>query len=81
MRHHLEATVADGLDDLAALLDVGNLELLLEEDRGLLIGRLDDPSDEDMVRRRRRRVQQREEVNRLQSNQHNVIRQRDQRTS
>jgi hypothetical protein len=82
MRHHLEATVADGLDDLAALLDVCNLELLLEEDRGLLIGRLDDPGDEDMVRRRRRRVQQREEVDRLWSDQHVVIRQeREQRTS
>lgn len=37
MSHHLEAATAYSVDDLRPLFGVGNLELLLKEDRGLLI--------------------------------------------
>ena len=37
MSHHLKPTSADRVDDLTPLLAVRNLELLLEEDGGLLV--------------------------------------------
>lgn len=65
MRHHLKAPLADSIHDSAALLSVGNFELLLEKDRSLLVGRLDDSSDKRGIGRRRRRVQEGKEVDRL----------------
>jgi hypothetical protein len=35
--HHLKTTGTDRVDDFGTLFDVGNLELLLQEDRGLLV--------------------------------------------
>jgi hypothetical protein len=52
MRHHLEAAIADGVDNLGTLLDIGHLQLLLQKDRRLLVGRLDNSSHKDVVRRR-----------------------------
>ena len=40
--HHLKASSAYSIDNLAALLSIRNLQLLLKEYRSLLIGRLDD---------------------------------------
>lgn len=57
MGHHLEATIADGLDDFASFFSVGDLELLLEEDGCLLVGGANDTSDEDMVGWIRSRMQ------------------------
>jgi hypothetical protein len=56
VRHHLEAARADGVNDLPAVLGVGDLELLLEEDGRLLVARTDDARYEEVVRRRRRGV-------------------------
>ena len=56
MRHHVKAASANRVHDLSALLAVGDLQLLLEEYGGLLVGRLDDAGDKQMVRRRRRWV-------------------------
>ena len=62
MCHHLEAAGADSVDDLAALLAISDLQLLLQEDGCLLVGRLDDARHEDVVRRRRRRMKEGQEV-------------------
>lgn len=37
MCHHLKTTSADSVENFGAFLEVGDLELLLEEDRGLLV--------------------------------------------
>jgi hypothetical protein len=63
--HHLEPPCAYGIDDFGAFLDIRNLELLLEENRRLLIGGLDDTRYKDMIGRRGRRVQKREKIDRL----------------
>ena len=65
MSHHLEALRADGIHNLGALFCVSNLQLLLQKNRRLLIGRLDNARDEKIVRRGRRRMKQRKEVDRL----------------
>ena len=60
--HHLETASADSIDNLTALFTVSDLELLLQEDRCLLVGGLDDARNEDVVRRRRRRMKEGQEV-------------------
>jgi hypothetical protein len=66
MCHHLEPPRTDCIDDFGALFEVSDFELLLEEDARLLVGRLDDTLHEDVVWRRGGRMEQREEVDRLQ---------------
>lgn len=65
MRHHLEAACTYGIYNFMPFLQVRNLELLLQENRGLLIRRLDDTCDENMIRGRRGRVKERQEVDGL----------------
>ena len=38
MCHHFESTCAESVYDLGSLVKVGNLEILLEKDRRLLVG-------------------------------------------
>lgn len=65
MRHHLEPARANSVDDLGALLNVGDLELLLEEDGRLLVGGFNNASNKEVVRRRRRGMQERQEIDGL----------------
>ncbi len=65
MCHHFETPCADSVDNLATLSGVSDLELLLQEYRGLLIGRLDDAGNERVIRRRGRRMEQGQEIYRL----------------
>lgn len=58
MSHHLITTSADGIHDLGSLVCVSDLEFLLQENGRLLIGRLDDTHDEELIGRRRRRMKQ-----------------------
>lgn len=67
MGHHLETTSTDSVHDLTALFSVRNLQLLLQEDGGLLVGRFDNSSNEDMVGRGGRGVKKREKVDGLES--------------
>lgn len=57
MSHHLKASSAYSIDDLAALLGVSYLELLLKEYGCLLVGGLDDTRDEEVIGWCRRRVE------------------------
>lgn len=68
MSHHIETTSAYSIYDLGALIQISNLKLLLEEDRRLLVGRLDDARYEEGIWWRRRRMQKRKEVNWLGEN-------------
>ena len=56
MCHHLVATGTYGVNDLGAFISIGNFKLLLQENRGLLIRRLDYTRDELFVGRRRGRM-------------------------
>ena len=67
MGHHLETASTDSVHNLTSLFNISNLQLLLQEDGGLLVGGLDNSSDEDMVRRGGRGVKKREEVDGLES--------------
>lgn len=67
MGHHLETTSTNSVHDLTALFSVCDLQLLLQEDGGLLVGRLDNSSNEDMIGRGGRGVKKREEVDGLES--------------
>lgn len=51
MRHHLKAASANRVDDFQTFIGICDLELLLEKDRSLLIGRFDDARNKDIVRR------------------------------
>ena len=66
MGHHLESASTDCIHNLGPLFDIGDLELLLQEDRRLLIGTLDNAGHEGRIRRGRRRVEQGQKVDGLQ---------------
>ncbi len=70
MSHHFKAPRTYSVDDFASLLGVGDLEFLLKEDGSLLVGRLDDSGNEEIVRRGGGRMQQRQEIDRLRMNVH-----------
>jgi hypothetical protein len=53
MSHHLKSIGAYSIDDFGPFIDFGDFQLLLEEDRSLLIRRLDNASYKNMVGRGR----------------------------
>ena len=63
--HHLESLGAYGIDYLSALTRIGDLKFLLKKYRRLLIREFDNSRDKEVIRWGRGRVQEREEVNRL----------------
>lgn len=65
MSHHLKSPRAYSINDLGALFEVSDLELLLEEYRRLLVRGLYDARDKNVVRRRRGWMKQRKEINGL----------------
>lgn len=65
MCHHLEPFSAYSVNDSSSFLHIGDLELLLEEDRCLLVGGLDDPRHKYVIWRGRGGVQKGEKVDRL----------------
>lgn len=65
MGHHLVTTRTYGVDDLGTFVSIGNFEFLLQENRSLLIRRLDYTRDELIVGGRRGWMQQRKKVDGL----------------
>lgn len=63
--HHFKAASAYGIDNFGTFLDIGDLELLLKENRSLLVGRLYNARNKNVIRRRGRRMKERQEVDRL----------------
>jgi len=57
MGHHFEPTSAYSVNNLAPFFGIGDLELLLEENGRLLVGRLDNARHKDGIRRRRCRME------------------------
>lgn len=51
MGHHLKPARTNRINDLDTFFEVGDLELLLEEDTCLLVRRFDDPGHKYMIRR------------------------------
>jgi hypothetical protein len=52
MGHHLETPGTNRIDNLGAFVEVRDLQFLLEKNGRLLIGRLNDAANKDMIRRR-----------------------------
>ena len=63
--HHFKATSAYSVNNFASFFDIGNLELLLKKNRRLLVGGLYNTRNEDRIRWRGRRMEQRQKVDRL----------------